>query len=117
MATRTKHTIKGNPYVVIKARRGENVSITTTFNARGDIHFWIKNRSGTNRAKLWWVKRPFGNTKDIGFRTGEGSVKASLWGTLRAGHFDSDTTIIETERLTVFGMIEIDSDGKVHVKA
>ncbi len=79
----------------IRVEAGQNKTIYSHLNASGHVFFRISNKSNTNKAKLWWVKGPFGSIENLGEFKGTGKIKIKgvLWGKLRIGQLDSSTVV------------------------
>ncbi|MFC4094863.1 hypothetical protein [Euzebyella saccharophila] len=76
-------------------KTGKTKTIYSHINASGNLYYSIKNKSGDNTAKFWWIKGPFGNIEKIGHLTESGKIKirGTVWGKLRVGQITSETII------------------------
>lgn len=58
----------------IQIPAGESRDAWWGINVTGQIHYVIRNRDGSNKAKFWWIKWGIGSIDDVGERSNEGSL-------------------------------------------
>lgn len=84
---------------IVKAPAGKTVDAYFQINVSGDLFLRIKTKDGSNCARFWWIKWPFGSVSQLGRLCGSvkipipGIFSFSVASKLRVASEGSDTLI------------------------
>ena len=90
----------------IKIPAGQTADLWLGVNVTGKVHYRITTRDGSNKMRMWWILEPLGTVKQLGTRTGSGSLDipgklhASISAKLR-GKAAVDTVVYIGENVAV----------------